>query len=153
MRHRTLFQHKEITEIIRRCQVCHVAMVDAEGNPYVVPMNFGFEEDTIYLHSAQKGKKIECLMNHPEVCVNFTTDHELRYQHEEVACSWSMKYRSVLCYGQAEFIEDPEKKRKALDILMKQYTGGSFKYNDPSIREVNCWFVRVRRFDARVYGY
>lgn len=153
MRHRILSHHKEITEIIHRCQICHVAMVTPEGNPYLVPMNFGFEEDIIYLHSAQKGKKIDCLKNHPEACINFTTDQVLRYQNEEVACSWSMKYRSVLCYGRVEFIEDPEQKRKALDILMKQYSGRPFTYNDPSIREVSCWMVRVQRFDARVYGY
>jgi hypothetical protein len=128
-------------------------MVDPEGKPYVVPMNFGFEEDTIYLHSAQKGKKIDALKNNAAVCVNFTTDHVLRYQDEQVACSWSMKYKSVLCYGKVEFIEDETLKRKALDVVMKQYTDREFKYNDPSIREVNCWVVKVRKFDARVYGY
>ncbi|MFH1296408.1 MAG: pyridoxamine 5'-phosphate oxidase family protein [Bacteroidota bacterium] len=153
MRHRILSNHAEIIEIIKRCQVCHVAMVDTEGKPYVVPMNFGFEDDIIYLHSAQEGKKIDCLKNNPDVCVNFTTNHVLRYQNEQVACSWSMKYRSVLCYGKVEFIEDADQKRQALDVVMKQYTKLRFTYNDPSIREVNCWIVKVQRFDARIYGY
>ncbi|MBE0646506.1 MAG: pyridoxamine 5'-phosphate oxidase family protein [Bacteroidales bacterium] len=153
MRHRVLSSHTEIVEIIKQCQVCHVSMVDPNGKPYVVPMNFGFDEDVIYLHSAQEGKKIDCLRSNPEVCINFTTDHVLRYQHEQVACSWGMKYRSVLCYGSVEFIEDETLKRKALDVLMKQYTERPFTYNDPSIREVSCWIVKVKQFDARVYGY
>ncbi|NQV01776.1 MAG: pyridoxamine 5'-phosphate oxidase family protein, partial [Bacteroidia bacterium] len=55
MRLRKLNDHAEITAIISRCQICHVAMVDTKGKPYLVPMNFGFVDDIIYLHSAQKG--------------------------------------------------------------------------------------------------
>ena len=58
MRLRKIDKHSEINDIISRCQICHVAMVDTEGKPYLVPMNFGFVDDIIYLHSAQKGKKI-----------------------------------------------------------------------------------------------
>ena len=105
MRARVISEKKELVDILQRCQYCHLAMVDLEGKPYVIPMNFGFKDDMIYLHGAQHGKKIDIMKEHPEVCINFTTDHILRYQNEEVACSWSMKYRSVLCYGKAEFIE------------------------------------------------
>lgn len=153
MRTKRIASHAEIVKIISRCQVCHVAMIDPEGNPYLVPMNFGFEDDIIYLHSAQEGKKIDCLKHNPAVCVNFTTDHELLFQHEAVACSYSMKYSSVICYGKVEFIEDPEMKVKALHIVMKQYTEGEFTYNPPSIREVNCWIVKVDRFDGRIHRH
>jgi nitroimidazol reductase NimA-like FMN-containing flavoprotein (pyridoxamine 5'-phosphate oxidase superfamily) len=128
-------------------------MVDGEGKPYVIPMNFGFKEDVIYLHGAQHGKKIDILKNNPAVCINFTTDHLLRYQNEEVACSWSMKYRSVLCYGETEFILEAEEKIAAFHSVMDQYAEGEFKFNPPSIREVNVWKVKVIKFEGRVYGY
>jgi len=128
-------------------------MVDPEGKPYLIPMNFGFKEEVIYLHSAQKGKKIDILKYHPEVCINFTTDHVLRYQNEQTACSWGMKYRSVLCFGKVEFISEEIEKSLALDVLMSQYTDREFTYNPPSIREVNCWKVKVEKFEARIYGY
>jgi nitroimidazol reductase NimA-like FMN-containing flavoprotein (pyridoxamine 5'-phosphate oxidase superfamily) len=153
MRTKKLSDHAAIVKIISRCQVCHVAMVDPEGQPYLVPMNFGFADDVIYLHSAREGKKIDCLRNNPSVCVNFTTDHELLFQHEDVACSYSMKYSSVLCYGNVEFIEDAELKRKTLDVVMKQYSEKKFSYNAPSIREVNCWIVKVRHFDGRIHRH
>lgn len=153
MRTKNLDNHNDIITIISRCQVCHVAMVDPEGKPYLLPMNFGFADDIIYLHSAQEGKKIDCLKINPSVCVNFTTDHELLFQDKEVGCSYSMKYSSVLCYGTVEFIEDTEQKRQALDIVMKQYTDGKFTYNPPSMREVNCWIVKVDRFDGRIHRH
>jgi nitroimidazol reductase NimA-like FMN-containing flavoprotein (pyridoxamine 5'-phosphate oxidase superfamily) len=153
MRSRTLSTESEIREIIARAKWCHVAMVDPEGKPYVLPMNFGFRDGVIYLHGAQHGKKIDILRSNPEVCINFSIDHTLRYQSEEVACSWSMKYRSVLAYGKVEFIEDPEEKKAALDSVMAQYTERSFRYNPPSIREVCCFRVKVERFEGRVFGY
>lgn len=153
MRHRSIGQKEEMMRVIHACRFCQVAMVDPAGMPYLIPMNFGFANDTIYLHSAQKGKKIDILKRHPDVCINFTTDHELRYQSEQVACSWSMKYRSVLCYGKVRFLNDPEQKVSALNIIMNNYSERTFSYNAPSIREVNCWIVPVDRFEGRAYGY
>jgi nitroimidazol reductase NimA-like FMN-containing flavoprotein (pyridoxamine 5'-phosphate oxidase superfamily) len=153
MKHRFLLNNKEIEDIIKKCQVCHVAMVDQEGKPYLVPMNFGFEEGAIFLHSSGIGKKIGILKNNPDVCVEFSTDYLLRYQAENVACSWSMKYRSVLAFGKVSFIEDDLQKRNHLNIIMKNYTPNEFKYNPPSIREVCCWKVNVERFEGRVFGY
>lgn len=143
----------EINAIIRKCQVCHVAMVDLEGKPYVLPMNFGYEEGIIFFHSSGKGKKIDILGHHPALCVAFSTDYQLRFQSEDVACSYSMKYRSILAYGKAEFIEDFDQKLKALAIVMKNYTSREFLFNPPSVKEVACWSMKVEKFEGRVYGY
>ena len=153
MKARAITEKKELVDVIQRCQWCHLAMTDSEGKPYLIPMNFGYQDDVIYLHGAKHGKKIDILKQHPDVCINFTTDHQLRYQNEEVACSWSMKYRSVLCYGQAEFITEPEEKIAALHLVMAQYAKGEFKFNPPAIREVCVWKVRVLKIEGRVYGY
>lgn len=152
MRQRAILDRAEQEEIIRRCQFCHVAMTDPDGNPYLVPMNFGYRDGVIYLHGAKQGKKIAILEQRPAVCINFTTDTQLRYQSEQVACSWSMKYRSVHCYGMVEFLESAEEKIAALDIIMSQYTSREFKYNPPSIREVRVWRIRVKRFEGRAFA-
>jgi len=130
-----------------------MAMVDDEHRPYVIPLNFGFRDDIIYMHGAQKGKKIRILEQNARVCINFSLDHQLRYQHEHVACSWSMKYRSVLAYGEVVFIEDPEQKKDALQVIMSQYAKQQFTFNPPSIREVKVWKVKVDLFEGRSYGY
>lgn len=153
MRLRAITDKKEIEEIIGKCQWCHLAMSDSDGNPYVIPMNFGYRDGIIYLHGAQKGKKIDILDKNSRVCINFSTDHFLRYQNEKVACSWSMRYRSILCYGRVEFIEDPEEKSRILDIIMSNYSQERFTYNLPSIKEVNTFLVKVERFEGRSFGY
>jgi len=153
MHHRYITDQKEIDAIINKCQVCYVSMVDEQNKPYVVPFNFGYSEGVIFLHSAQKGLKIDILRKNPSVCIVFSTDHELRYQSEQVACSWSMKYRSVQAFGQVEFIDDVEKKTEFLKRVMSNYTDKEFVFNAPALREVCTYFVKVERFSARIYGY
>ncbi len=153
MRTKKFNDEKECIDIIKRCQWCHAAMVDLENNPYVIPMNFGFDEHFIYLHGSAHGKKIEILKSNPAVCINFSTDHMLRYQSEQVACSWSMKYRSVLCYGKVSFVEDPNEKIAALNIIMAHYSPREFSYNPPSVREVCVMKIKVERYEGRIFGY
>lgn len=153
MKNRPLTHKPELEEIIRKCDVCYIGMVDQENKPYVLPLNFGYEDGCIYLHGAPEGKKIDVLKNNPVVCVVFSTDHELRYVNEEVACSWGMRYRSVLAYGKVEFIDEHEDKIKALNIVMANYSDREFTYNDPAVRDVKTFKVVVARMDGRAYGY
>ena len=40
---------QRIESIILHCDACFVGITDLEGNPYVVPMNFGYENGIIYV--------------------------------------------------------------------------------------------------------
>ncbi|MBU2650373.1 MAG: pyridoxamine 5'-phosphate oxidase family protein [Bacteroidetes bacterium] len=153
MRSRAVIQKEEMEKIIAGCNVCYVGMVDANSEPYVLPFNFGFQDGILYLHSAKAGKKIDILKNNNRVCVVFSTDHVLRYVNEEVACSWGMKYRSVLVYGKVEFIEDYDAKVSALEILMKNYSEKPFAFSKPSVDDVLPWKVIIDKMEGRVYGY
>jgi uncharacterized protein len=153
MKNRPIISRPEQEAVIRKCQTCTIAMVDPEGKPYVIPMNFGFDDDHLYFHGSATGKKVDFLRNKPEVCIAFSTDHELRYVDEEVACSWSMKYRSVLVYGKAEFVDDSDEKIDILNTFMSHYAGRKFEYNAPAIREVMVFKVKIEKMEGRVYGY
>ena len=102
---------QRIESIILQADACFVGITDLEGNPYVVPMNFGYENDTLYLHSGPEGGKIEMLQHNNNVCITFSLGHKLVYQHTQVACSYSMRSESAMCRGKVEFIEDMEEKR------------------------------------------
>jgi len=128
-------------------------MIDPDNAPYVIPMNFGYANDTVYLHSSRTGKKVDILKKNNRVSLSFSTDHELRWQSEKVACSYSMRYRSVLASGRVEFIEDMQEKVDALNVIMKNYTDRSFKYNDPAVRDVLVFKVVIDKLEGRAYGY
>ena len=102
---------QRIESIILHCDACFVGITDLEGNPYVVPMNFGYENGVLYLHSGPEGSKLEMLEHNNNVCITFSIGHKLVYQHEKVACSYSMRSESAMCRGKVTFIEDMDEKR------------------------------------------
>ena len=148
----TITDPAKIEEIIRKCPYCSVGITDLEGNPYVVPMNFAYQDGIIYLHSGPHGSKLKMLMHNPRVCITFCEGHELVYQHEKIACSYSMKSRSVMCRGDVRFIEDMEEKRQVLDCIMKQYTDNECGYADPSVLNVAIWEVKVEKMSCKSFG-
>ena len=153
MKNRVLTFKEEMESILLKCQFCNVAMVDGDNKPYVIPMNFGYREGFIYLHGSAKGRKNDILAIHPEVCLSFSTDHDLRYVNEEVACSWSMRYRSVLVFGKVEFLKEKEEKIHALNIIMGHYSSREFTYSSPAVRDVQVYKVIIEKMEGRAYGY
>jgi hypothetical protein len=153
MRVRLITNQREIDEIIAKCQVCYVGMTGNDRMPYVIPFNFGYRDGVIYLHSSREGMKIDILKENPNVCIVFSTDHKLHHQSEQVACSYSMHYRSVQAFGKVEFIDDMEKKIEILNIIMSNYSGRQFSYNPPALREVCTYRVDVTRFSGKIFGY
>lgn len=148
----TIEERENIENIIKQCKECFVGMIDPQGLPYVVPMNFGYSNDIIYLHSAPIGHSIDSLNLNPNVCITFCTESTITHQNEEVACSYRIKGSSVICRGRVKFVEDFDKKIDILNILMAQYSDREFKYSEPAIKNVKVWKVELNEMSARLFG-
>lgn len=135
---REITDRAEIEAIIAKAQVCRLAMAD-EGRPYIVPLCFGYENNALYFHSANAGKKLDILKKNGQVCFEFDVDCEVRTDPD--ACNWGMLYRSVIGYGKASFVESPASKRRALDIIMRQYGSNLNDYPDAKVN--NTVVIRV----------
>lgn len=109
----------EIEAILREAVVCRLAMADG-AVPYIVPLNFGYRDRTLYFHTGMSGMKIDILKKNNLVC--FEVESGIELICADVACGYGMKYRSVVGTGRAEFVEDRDGKRKALDIIMSHYS-------------------------------
>lgn len=116
---------EQILDVIKRCDVVRIGMVDEDGYAYMVPVNFGMEiqddKCSLYFHSALAGKKIDILKKNPAVSFEMDTAHEL--QESEVVAHHTYHYECVMGRGRVTFVEDAQEKARALNILMKQYTG------------------------------
>lgn len=145
-------EQSKIDKIIRNARVCTLSLCDGD-KPYAVPMNFGYKDGIIYLHSSPAGKKFDVLEKNNNVCISFYVDEALNIRHENVACSYSMKFKSVLAFGKLEDITDHDKKVEGMNEVMKQYTGRTFSYNTPAIRGVRVMKVNVDQFTAFNRGY
>ena len=142
----------ELEKIIRKCEICHVSMVDGD-EPYVLGFNFGYENDTIYIHTLDRGKKMDILRKNPNVCVAFDTDYKVFARNHHVGCSWRMAYRSVLAYAKASIIDDYDEKLEALKTLMKNYSGDDFSFNKPSVNNISIIALKVSKLTGRSFEY
>ena len=67
---------KEIEEIIKKADCCRIALVDND-EPYIVPVNFGYERNTLYFHGALEGRKAEIIRKNNNICFELNS----RYSH------------------------------------------------------------------------
>ena len=142
-----------IEEIISKNTICYVGMIDKGGFPYVIPMNFGYADGKIILHSDPHGRHVSLLEKDNRVCVTFCTDNNrIFYQHPDVACSYSMESKSVLVRGKIQFIEDLEEKQRLMKLFMKHYTDREFKISTPAIRTVKIWLLEPEKITAKAFG-
>ena len=145
---RQVTDEKEIDEIIGRCSVCRMGLVD-KGEPYVVPMNFGYRNKTVYVHGALNGRKMNILEGSPRICVEFDIAHDM-VSHGDTACKWSQKYESVIAWGKAEIMTSPEEKREALNIIMGQYSEKKeWDYPDVIIERTHVVKVSLDKITAK----
>ena len=77
------------------------ADIDVKLNVSIVRKNEK-DYDEIIRHSGPEGSKVEMVTKHPQVCITFCEGHELVYLHRQVACSYSMQSRSVICRGKVQ---------------------------------------------------
>jgi len=151
---RTIFIEdiQEIEKIILSCNTCFLGLSDSTGQPYVIPMNFGYKDGTIYLHSGQFGRKWEIMHANPKACITFCLGDELAHQDEQVACSWRMKSSSVIAEGMIEFVEDFEEKKDVLKIFMEHYSDLEFQFKDPAVRNVGIYKMKIEKIQAKKFG-
>jgi len=115
---------EKIIEFLSSEQTGRVASVDENGFPQIIPMNFVFINDIIYLHSHTKGEKLDNIRRNQKV--GFEVDKSLEFlpsyfSDPTDASLADTLYISVVIKGNASIISDKEEKTIALNGLMKKY--------------------------------
>jgi len=120
------------------------------GQPYVVPLCFGYEDGTLYFHAALEGRKMDMLRKNDRVCFEFDVDAEIVKGKE--ACNWGMRYKRVIGFGKAVFLDNIKEKRRALGIIMRQYSEGTFRFPDDSVRRTAVIRVAIESITSKQSG-
>ena len=139
---REIKDHSELESIIGAAYVCRLAMSE-DDRPYIVPLCFGYKDGNLYFHSAGEGKKLEVLGVNSSVCFEMDIDHEL--VRANLPCDSEMKYRSVIGFGRASFVNELEEKRMALDTITRHYSEGNAEgsYVYPEQKLANTVIIKV----------
>ena len=78
------------------------------GEPYVVPINYVFEDGSIYSHSLP-GRKIDAMRRHSRACL----------QVDEIESD--LVWKSVIAFGNFEEIRVPSDRRSILTKLLVRF--------------------------------
>jgi nitroimidazol reductase NimA-like FMN-containing flavoprotein (pyridoxamine 5'-phosphate oxidase superfamily) len=146
---REISDRAEIEAIMAEARVCHLGLCDG-AKPYVVPVSFGYLDGSVYIHSAREGHKLDVLRRNPQVCVEFALEDALR--QGERACDWGLSYRSVIGWGRAALIEDPEAKVAGLNAIMGHYGGAPGQYTPAELDRVALIRIDLERITGKRAG-
>lgn len=140
---REIKDFEEIVEVIKKCEICRLALNDEEY-PYILPLNFGMQLENgkivFYFHGATEGKKYELIARNNKASFEMDCSTKLVTILEDGNCT--MEYESVIGQGTVEILPDEEKER-ALDILMKHYHKEDFPYNKAVIPRTTVFKMTV----------
>jgi len=115
---------EKIIEFLSSQQTGRISSIDENGYPQIIPMNFVFINDIVYMHSHIKGEKLENIKRNQKV--GFEVDKSLEFlpsyfSDPTDASLADTLYISVIIKGNASIISDKEEKTIALNGLMKKY--------------------------------
>ncbi|MBN2048895.1 MAG: pyridoxamine 5'-phosphate oxidase family protein [Spirochaetales bacterium] len=134
---------KELEALITEATVCRLAVTDGL-EPYVVPLNFGYDEGNFYIHGAAEGKKVALLQKNPRVCLEIDIPEGLEPDKNGNPCSYGFGYRSIIARGTAELLEDPEEKKRALEIILRHYDQEvSLSFSEASMKRTRVYKIKV----------
>jgi nitroimidazol reductase NimA-like FMN-containing flavoprotein (pyridoxamine 5'-phosphate oxidase superfamily) len=140
----------EMEDILSRDRVCVLGLVDA-GKPYTVPLNYGYKDGCLYIHSALEGRKVDILRRNPDVSFCVYVDEEL--VQGDKACAWGTKYRSVMGTGRAELLESPEEKLDGLKVIVQHFGGPADSLDLERVAKVLIIKVRIGEMTGKRSGY
>lgn len=124
---------KILEEILVHSSIVRLGMID-NGLPYILPFNYGYRDNLIYIHCATAGKKLDLLRINPVVC--FEVELKAEVVKSDKACKWATAYRSIVGYGKIEILEDFRQKKKGLEIIMAH--NGAPELTDFDSRQVDA---------------
>ncbi|MFI5416997.1 MAG: pyridoxamine 5'-phosphate oxidase family protein [Nitrososphaerales archaeon] len=115
---------QKIAEFLNQEHVGRVCSIDKDGFPQIIPMNFIFLNDAIYMHSHTRGEKLENIKTNDKV--GFEVDRELEFlpsyfTHPTDASQADTLYISVVIKGNGVIVSDKSEKTLALNGLMEKY--------------------------------
>lgn len=136
----------ELRRILEAARVCRVAMVDG-GRPYLVPLSFALDGDDLILHSAAEGRKLEALRRSPSVC--FEVEEGVEVRPAGSACDFSMGFRTVIGFGEAEVVEDRAERARLLALFGPRYGAPPGELPRAEVDRTTVLRVRVRELTGK----
>lgn len=120
-----------------------------DGCPYATPVNYIVVNDTVYIHSAPYGYKVECLQKDAKCCFSAIVSAQI------VPSKITATFESVVITGKVTFVEDKAEKRAALEAFVTQKHPGyeeiGFKMIEKQIDKTAVLRIDVQEMTGKAY--
>jgi len=137
--YRGSYDRELIDQILDEGFVCHVGFV-VDGQPFVIPTGYARVGGKLFIHGSQASRMLRTLGKGIDVCLTVTLIDGLVLARS--AFHHSMNYRSVVVFGRAMTVADPEEKIVALRALSEHMIPGRWDdVREPNEREVQLTTV------------
>lgn len=108
----------ECEAALRSAVVCTLGLA-LDGQPYAVPVSYGYSEGRLFFHGSGSGRKMDILRANPQASFCVVLSAEVAVN--ENPCQWSVAYKSLVGFGLVREVVDLAEKQEALDALMRQH--------------------------------
>ena len=130
---------EEMEKLLREEDIGYLGL-SLDGYPYVVPLNYHYDNGRIVFHCGLKGKKLDYLKTNPRVC--YTVGRQLGGVREHASGNLChVDSDSVICYGRARMLDEIEERQAALNAFNRRFKPEAADV--PLERVMNCCMVEI----------
>lgn len=119
---KAITDREALEAILRRGWLCRLAMCASTGEPYIVPLCYGYRSGSLYMHCATEGLKLDIIGQNRRVCFEVEDLAELDLSGPS-PCTWTARYRSLIGKGRATVLRSREELALAAEVLVTQIGG------------------------------
>lgn len=147
---REITERAEIDAILNAGKVMRIALVDGD-TPFLVPVFYAYDGQSIYFHSAQSGSKIDIIKRNNKICFEVGIKHG--YIEDAMACDFEAKHKTVIGLGRAVFVKDEAEKIAALDRIVALFTDQHFEYPPANLKRTAVIRIDIESIKGKKHGY
>ena len=148
---RGVYDHATIHALLDAAALCHVSYV-VDGLPYCTPTLFWREGTRLYWHGSNSSRMLRNLDEGEPACLTVT--HLDSLVLARCGFNHSADYRSVMAFGHARLVADPEEKKRALVMMVDRFfPGRTAQLRATTPQEINATTVimmEIERASAKI---
>jgi len=148
---RGVYDRAIVNAILDEGFLCHIGFV-VEGQPYVIPTNYGRDGDLLYIHGSAASRMLRNLSSGIPACVTVTLLDGFVLARS--AFNHSMNYRSVVILGTATLVDEPQEKLTALrrlsEHILPHRWDDARQPNERELKATSVLRISIEEFSAKV---
>ena len=141
-----LLEEERAIELLRTAEYGTLSMIDEEGLPYGIPVNYVWDgKDSLYIHCAPVGKKLRAVSAHPQVCFSIVGRVNL------LPSKFTTEYESLVLKGTAHLGLPEVERMRALILLVEKLSPDDVEVGK-KYAEKSFFRTEILRIDITEYS-